>query len=96
VRDGRAAFLGSQSLRELELDRRRELGLIVEQTEGVGTLASVFEEDWRSAGSESKSIVAAAARPLPLAAEARLRHQVASAIQDAVSGLVSHGTIIQS
>jgi phosphatidylserine/phosphatidylglycerophosphate/cardiolipin synthase-like enzyme len=96
VRDGRAAFLGSQSLRERELDRRRELGLIVEQPDVVGMLASVFEEDWRSAVSESKSIAVAALRPLPRAAEARLRRQVASAIQDAVSGMMSHGTTIQS
>jgi phosphatidylserine/phosphatidylglycerophosphate/cardiolipin synthase-like enzyme len=83
LRDGRAAFLGSQSLRERELDRRRELGVIVEQPDVVGTLASVFEEDWRSAASESKSIAVAAPRPLPAAAETLLRR-------------VSHGTIIQS
>jgi hypothetical protein len=29
VRDGRRAFVGSQSLRKLELDRRREIGIIV-------------------------------------------------------------------
>lgn len=96
VRDGRAAFLGSQSLRERELDRRRELGLIVEQADVVGALANVFEDDWRSAVSEGKSITAAEPRPLPLAAEALLRRQVASAIQEAVSGMVSHGTIIRS
>src|SRR5205085_10778681 len=28
IRDGKAAFLGSQSLRELELDARREVGVI--------------------------------------------------------------------
>jgi hypothetical protein len=29
VRDGRRAFIGSQSLRRLELDERREIGLII-------------------------------------------------------------------
>ena len=29
VRDGKAAFLGSQTLRRLELESRREIGVIV-------------------------------------------------------------------
>ncbi len=30
IRDGAAAFVGSQSLRKLELDGRREVGLIID------------------------------------------------------------------
>ena len=46
VRDGDAAFVGSQSLRALELDGRREIGLIVKEPKTVRRLLDVFEEDW--------------------------------------------------
>jgi phosphatidylserine/phosphatidylglycerophosphate/cardiolipin synthase-like enzyme len=46
IRDGRAAFVGSQSLRELELDGRREVGIIFRDSEVVGKLAGTFKEDW--------------------------------------------------
>jgi cardiolipin synthase A/B len=47
VRDGSAAFVGSQSLRKLELDGRREVGLIVRDTEVARRMQEVFETDWR-------------------------------------------------
>jgi phosphatidylserine/phosphatidylglycerophosphate/cardiolipin synthase-like enzyme len=46
VRDGDTAFVGSQSLRALELDARREIGLIVKEPKTVRELAEVFEGDW--------------------------------------------------
>jgi phosphatidylserine/phosphatidylglycerophosphate/cardiolipin synthase-like enzyme len=46
VRDGNLAFMGSQSLREIELDARREVGLIFRDTKLVSRLHRVFEEDW--------------------------------------------------
>jgi cardiolipin synthase len=46
VRDGEAAFVGSQSLRALELDGRREVGLIVRDASVVKLMLSVFAEDW--------------------------------------------------
>ena len=46
VRDGRAAFVGSQGLRKLELDRRREIGMIVGDPTVVRRIEEVFEEDW--------------------------------------------------
>ena len=46
VRDGRRAFVGSQSLRKLELDERREVGLIVRDAPIVREIQRVFEEDW--------------------------------------------------
>jgi len=49
IRDRRDAFLGSQSLREAELDRRRELGLIVNDHAVVASLLRVFERDWGTA-----------------------------------------------
>jgi len=49
VRDGRDAFVGSQSLRKLELEGRREVGIIVTNAGVVRKLQSVFETDWESA-----------------------------------------------
>jgi cardiolipin synthase A/B len=46
VRDGRDAFVGSQSLRTLDLDRRREVGLLLKHPAVVHQLAAIFEEDW--------------------------------------------------
>lgn len=46
IRDGDAVFVGSQSLRALELDARREVGLIVRDAVVVKRLQQVFEEDW--------------------------------------------------
>jgi len=46
VRDGDTVFVGSQSLRALELDGRREVGLIVRAPAVVKRLQEVFEEDW--------------------------------------------------
>jgi len=46
VRDHHDAFLGSQSLRKLELDKRREVGIIVRDQAVVAELARTFEEDW--------------------------------------------------
>lgn len=46
VQDGRRAFVGSQSLRRSELERRREIGLIVEETDVVRQIVEIFETDW--------------------------------------------------
>lgn len=46
VRDRRAAFVGSQSLRKLELDGRREIGVLVKDPKLVKAITEVFEADW--------------------------------------------------
>ncbi len=46
IRDGRLAFVGSQSLRTAELDFRREVGLVVGAPKVVKTLIDTFESDW--------------------------------------------------
>lgn len=46
IRDGDTAFVGSQSLRALELDMRREVGLITRDPKTIKRLSEVFEEDW--------------------------------------------------
>ncbi|HTX36934.1 MAG TPA: phospholipase D-like domain-containing protein [Bryobacteraceae bacterium] len=46
VRDGRLAFVGSQSLRAVELDARREVGLIFQERKAVAALHQTFTADW--------------------------------------------------
>ena len=46
VVDGRTAFIGSQSLRETELDGRREVGIVFKDARVVASLVKVFEDDW--------------------------------------------------
>jgi cardiolipin synthase len=46
IRDKTQAFLGSQSLRALELDGRREVGLIIRERPAVRKLVATFEADW--------------------------------------------------
>ena len=50
VRDGEQAFVGSQSLRKMELDQRREVGLIVAHRPTVKRIQATFEEDWALTG----------------------------------------------
>ncbi|HJR58590.1 MAG TPA: phospholipase D-like domain-containing protein [Vicinamibacterales bacterium] len=49
VRDGSAAFVGSQSLRKLELDGRREVGVLIGDTRVAKKIQAVFEADWEHA-----------------------------------------------
>jgi hypothetical protein len=56
IRDRRQAFVGSQSLRTLELDSRREVGLIVQDAKAVKKLIDTFESDW--AGTNAKKALA--------------------------------------
>ena len=54
IRDGNRAFLGSQSLRRLELEKRREVGVIVTDKVVVRQMAEVFEKDWAQTPSGKK------------------------------------------
>ncbi len=58
VRDRRVAFIGSQSLREIELDGRREVGVIFRNPAVVKQLAQTFQEDWDLAGQIAESQIA--------------------------------------
>jgi len=55
IRDGRELFMGSQSLRSLELDDRREIGIIVNDLKIVRGVKKVFEEDWKEAAPKKGS-----------------------------------------
>lgn len=46
LRDGHDVFVGSQSLRALELDKRREVGIIVRDRRIANRFRQVFEDDW--------------------------------------------------
>jgi len=46
IRDGLQVFIGSQSLREAELDSRRELGMILRDRAITAQLIKTFQEDW--------------------------------------------------
>ena len=53
VRDGNLAFVGSQSLRAIELDGRREVGVIFRDANAVRGLMRIFQNDWTLAAQES-------------------------------------------
>jgi phosphatidylserine/phosphatidylglycerophosphate/cardiolipin synthase-like enzyme len=54
VRDGRRAFLGSQSMRRLEIDKRREIGVIINDPQAVAQMQAIFESDWGETSSGRK------------------------------------------
>jgi len=54
IRDGKRAFVGSQSLRRLELEKRREVGVIITDEKVIGEMKAVFEHDWAQTESGRK------------------------------------------
>ena len=48
VRDRKSAFVGSQSLRKLELDKRREVGMITKDRRAAARIAATFDADWKA------------------------------------------------
>jgi phosphatidylserine/phosphatidylglycerophosphate/cardiolipin synthase-like enzyme len=55
VRDGCRAFVGSQSLRRPELEKRREVGVIINDKRVVRQIVEVFEGDWAQTSSGRKA-----------------------------------------
>ncbi|MEO7190035.1 MAG: phospholipase D-like domain-containing protein [Vicinamibacterales bacterium] len=62
IRDGGSAFIGSQSLRKLELDSRREIGVLLNDARLTRKMVEVFEGDWLQAKGD-KTPTPADARP---------------------------------
>lgn len=56
IRDGSSAFIGSQSLRRIELDGRREVGVLINNSRVIKQMQEVFEEDWKSAGGKPLAV----------------------------------------
>jgi cardiolipin synthase A/B len=54
LRDGQEMFLGSMSLRALELDKRREVGVIVKERKAAKHFREIFEDDWSKTESGKK------------------------------------------
>jgi hypothetical protein len=80
VRDESSFFLGSQSLRATELDKRREIGIILEDASVASAIKKVFEEDW------------AASEPAPGATDVlipanKIAKKVAKAVTDELPSL---------
>ncbi|RPI51705.1 MAG: phosphatidylserine synthase [Acidobacteria bacterium] len=55
LRDGQELFLGSMSLRGVELDKRREVGMIVKERAAAKQFRDLFEEDWAKTESGKKT-----------------------------------------
>jgi phosphatidylserine/phosphatidylglycerophosphate/cardiolipin synthase-like enzyme len=60
IRDGKRAFLGSQSLRRLELEKRREVGVIITDDTVIKQMQEIFEKDWALTPSGKKDLKKAA------------------------------------
>ena len=54
MRDSKWAFIGSQSLRTIELDGRREVGVICRDQAVVKALAKTFNSDWKRSGTPER------------------------------------------
>jgi phosphatidylserine/phosphatidylglycerophosphate/cardiolipin synthase-like enzyme len=59
VRDGEEIFLGSQSMRSIELDARREVGVLLKDPEITAQVKYTFESDWTKIHSTHKVVPAA-------------------------------------
>jgi len=59
IRDGEWAFIGSQSLRGVELDMRREAGVIFRDARIISQLTKTFQEDWPAVAPENSTEVLA-------------------------------------
>ena len=65
VRDGKHAFLGSMSMRRLELGARREVGVLFHDQKAVKKMAAVFEQDWAASTPAIASDLLSAALDAP-------------------------------
>ncbi len=83
VRDGSWAFVGSQSLRTLELDARREVGIIFREAKAVARVAKTFADDWEEKGQPAtQPLSTAEAEEQEEASAAKVAKKVAKAVAD--------------
>ena len=75
LRDGQQGFIGSQSLRRIELDARREVGIIFRDARIVSRLATLFEDDWALTERTAEQVAREEAQPA-----AKVAKRVAKAI----------------
>lgn len=55
LRDRKELFLGSMSLRALELDKRREVGVVVKERAAARQFRELFEKDWAKTDTGKKA-----------------------------------------
>jgi cardiolipin synthase A/B len=83
VRDGTWAFVGSQSLRALELDARREVGIIFRDPKSVSRILKTFQSDWES---KAEAVAQSLRTDEPLEEEGPSPAMVARKVAKAVAG----------
>jgi len=75
LRDGNQGFVGSQSLREIELGARREVGVIFHDEKIVSRMSKIFLEDWEAIARAKEATAATEAEPA-----AKLAKKIAKAV----------------
>jgi cardiolipin synthase len=86
IRDGSWAFVGSQSLRTLELDSRREIGIIFRDPKVVSQIAKTFRDDWESGGTAANHPLSPGeAAELDSASASKVARKVAKAVVNGLS-----------
>ncbi len=93
IRDGDEAFIGSQSLRKLELEARREIGIIFHSKSIVKQMESVFEKDWKKSEPLVEADSFAATLRIPakkVAKEVAKQIAVKPVVEDAVDRIVEN------
>jgi cardiolipin synthase len=93
IRDGDEAFIGSQSLRTLELEARREIGIIFRSRSIVKQMDSVFEKDWKKSEPlvEADSVTAALRTTAKkVAKEVTKQIAVKPVVEDAIDRVVEN------
>ena len=86
VRDGRDVFIGSQSLRKVELEQRREAGIILRDVQIARRIIDVFESDWSSVyNAEELADQKVAAVAVTIAVKEVVREAVKEVVADFIS-----------
>jgi cardiolipin synthase len=85
VRDGSHAFIGSQSLRDMELGSRREVGVIFREKKIVDALARIFHDDWDAIERAGEQSPQEAGRGAPLEDNAVPAAKVAKKVAKAIT-----------
>jgi phosphatidylserine/phosphatidylglycerophosphate/cardiolipin synthase-like enzyme len=85
IRDGSQAFIGSQSLREVELGCRREVGIVFRDKKIVNTLSKIFHDDWEAIERAPRQPVQEDAPRHSAQQEAEQRAKVAKKVAKAVT-----------
>ena len=73
--------MGSQGLRKLELDGRREVGVIVKDPKVVARMAAVFEADWAETDRARQDVKDAKQRDLQGRLPSQSRNKVEAAAE---------------